>query len=37
MTLLTYPKPGEILIIYLAITPKAGSSVLMREEEEGSR
>src|SRR3954463_11257151 len=30
--LLTRLRPGEILIIYMAVTPEAGSSVLMREE-----
>src|SRR3954470_6314040 len=30
--LLTRPRPREVLLIYMAITPEAGSSVLMREE-----
>src|SRR5436190_22212972 len=30
--LLTRPRPGEVLLIYMAIIPEAGSSVLMREE-----
>src|SRR3954471_19297323 len=30
--LLTRPRPGEVLLIYMAITPEAGSLVLMREE-----
>src|SRR3954465_8136070 len=30
--LLTRPRPGETLIIYMAVTSEAGSSVLMREE-----
>src|SRR5436189_884198 len=30
--LLTRPRLGEVLLIYMAITPEAGSSVLMREE-----
>src|SRR4051812_12154049 len=30
--LLTRPRPGETLIIYMAVTPEAGSSVLIREE-----
>ena len=29
--LLTRPRPGEVLLIYMAITPEAGSFVLMRE------
>src|SRR4051812_358038 len=30
--LLTRPRAGEVLLIYMAVTPEAGSSVLMREE-----
>src|SRR3954471_1646995 len=30
--LLTRPRPGEVLLIYMAITPEVGSSVLMRGE-----
>src|SRR3954471_23865153 len=30
--LLTRPRSGKVLLIYMAVTPEAGSSVLMREE-----
>ena len=32
LSLLTRPRPGEVLLIYMAKTPEAGSSALIREE-----
>lgn len=31
--LLTCPSPGEVLLLYMVVTPEAGSSMLIREKE----